>query len=125
MQIPPETPSTLVTPQPSLQQATGVVFAIGERAKFAVGDRVRTSSRAPIGHYRVPTYLRGKVGVVEFIVTPMAVDNEEEGFGRDAGMKRHYYRLSIPMADIWSGYTGLPRDSLHVEVFESWLERIS
>lgn len=115
----------MTEPNPSQRQAEGVVFAIGERAEFAVGDRVRIGSRAPIGHYRVPTYLRGKAGVVEFIVTPTAVDNEEEGFGRDAGMKRHYYRLSIPMAEIWNGYAGSPADSLHIEVFESWLERIS
>lgn len=110
---------------PSERQAAGVVFALGERAKFAVGDRVRIGSRSPIGHYRVPTYLRGKAGVVEFIVTPIAVDNEDEGFGRDAGMKRHYYRLAVPMADIWEGYSGSAADSLHIEVFESWLERIS
>ena len=107
------------------RQAHGVVFALGEQPLFAVGDRVRIGNRSPIGHYRVPTYLRGKAGMVEFIVTPVAVDNEEEGFGRDAGMKRHYYRLAVPMTEIWDDYAGSPRDSLHIEVFESWLERIS
>lgn len=105
-------------------QASGVTFALGEKPVFAVGDPVRIGNRSPIGHYRVPTYLRGKSGIVEAIVMPVAVDNEEEGFGRDVGMKRHYYRLAVPMADIWENYAGSPRDSLHVEVFESWLERI-
>ena len=107
---------------PLSPQAAGVVFALGERPRFEVGTRVRIGTRSPIGHYRVPTYLRGKRGTIEAIVTPVAVDNEEEGFGRDAGMKRHYYRLAIPMTDIWEDYAGSPRDSLHIEVFENWLE---
>ena len=40
---------------------------------------------APIGHYRVPIYLRGKIGAVERVIEPAGVDNEEEGFGRNAG----------------------------------------
>jgi nitrile hydratase len=109
----------------SIRQASGVVFALGERPLFAIGDRVRIGTRSPIGHYRVPTYLRGKTGVVEAIVTPVAVDNEEEGFGRDVGMKRHYYRIAVLMAEIWEAYSASASDSLHIEVFETWLKRVS
>ncbi|QYE33312.1 nitrile hydratase subunit beta (plasmid) [Polymorphobacter sp. PAMC 29334] len=109
---------------PSSRYASGVVFALGEQPVFAVGDRVRIGTRSPIGHYRVPTYLRGKTGVVTAIITPVAVDNEEEGFGHDAGMKRHYYRLALIMSEVWSHYSFSSRDSLHVEVFENWLERV-
>jgi nitrile hydratase len=94
----------------------------GERALFAAGDRVRIASRSPIGHYRVPTYLRGRLAVVDTVIEPAAVDNEAEGFGRDAGMKRHYYRVAVPMIDIWPDYAGSPRDGLYIEVFETWLE---
>jgi nitrile hydratase len=94
----------------------------GERPIFAVGDRVRIGSRSPIGHYRVPTYLRGRHAVVESVIEPAAVDNEAEGFGRDAGMKRHYYRLAVPMTEIWPDYTGSRADGLYIEVFETWLE---
>lgn len=107
------------------QQASGVTFALSERPLFSIGERVRIGTRSPIGHYRVPTYLRGKSGVVEAIVTPIAVDNEEEGFGRDAGMKRHYYRLAVSMAEIWDSYDLALRDTLHIEVFETWLEKVS
>lgn len=107
------------------RKASGVSFALGERPGFAIGDRVCIGTRAPIGHYRVPTYLRGKTGVVEAIVTPVAVDNEEEGFGRNAGMKRHYYRLAIPMAEVWESYSVASRDRLHIEVFETWLDKVS
>jgi len=44
--------------------------------------------------------LRGKTGVVEAAIEPVAVDNEEDGYGRNAGSKRHSYRIAIPMTEI-------------------------
>jgi nitrile hydratase subunit beta len=78
-----------------------VVPAAGEVPIFRPGDRVRVSDRKPIGHYRVPTYLRGRTGLIEAVIEPALVDNEEEG------------------------YRGSARDGLRIEVFESWLERSS
>ncbi|SDR60799.1 nitrile hydratase [Rhizobiales bacterium GAS113] len=102
----------------------GVVSALGEQPIFCLGDAVRILTRSPVGHYRTPIYLRGKAGLVEAVIEPAGVDNEEEGFGRNAGSKRHYYRIAIPMTEIWSDYAGSPRDGLRIEVFETWLERI-
>jgi Cytochrome P460 len=55
---------------------------------------------------------------------PTGIDNEQEGYGRNAGKKLHYYRIAVPMTEIWSDYAGSPRDGLRIEVFETWLERI-
>jgi hypothetical protein len=107
------------TPRPEL------VYAAGETPQFGPGDAVRILERKPIGHYRVPIYLRGKKGVVEKVIEPTAVDNEEEGFGRNAGSRRHYYRVALPMTEIWPDYAGSRSDGLHIEVFETWLERSS
>jgi nitrile hydratase len=57
------------------------------------------------------------------VIEPRAVNNEEEGFGRNAGSKRHYYRVALPMLELWRGYAGSARDQLKIEVFETWLER--
>jgi nitrile hydratase len=100
------------------------VAALGGRPIFRAGDRVRVGTRSPIGHYRVPLYLRGKTAVVEAVIEPTAVDNEQEGYGRNAGSKLHYYRIAIPMTEIWQDYRGSPGDGLRIEVFETWLERI-
>ncbi|UYY58024.1 SH3-like domain-containing protein [Sphingomonas sp. S2-65] len=97
--------------------------ALNELPAFAAGDRVRVATRAPIGHYRVPVYLRGSTGTIERVIEPALVDNEEEGYGRNAGNKRHYYRVSISLPSLWHDYQGSPRDELHVEIYESWLER--
>ncbi|GAB6970571.1 MULTISPECIES: SH3-like domain-containing protein [Methylobacterium] len=101
-----------------------VVRAMGEMPTFEVGARVRISQRHPVGHYRVPLYLRGHDGVVERVIEPAGIDNEEEAYGRNAGSKLHYYRVAFAMAQLWPGYAAASRDSLRIEVFETWLERI-
>jgi hypothetical protein len=101
-----------------------MVYALAEKPIFGRGDNIRILSRSPIGHYRVPIYLRGKTGVVESVIEPTAIDNEEGGFGRNAGSRRHYYRIVVPLTEIWPDYVGSRNDDLHIEVFESWLERI-
>jgi len=103
---------------------TQIVPAFGEVAAFKVGDEIRVATRMPIGHYRVPTYLRGKRAVIARVLEPKAVDNEAEGFGQNAGPRRHYYSIIFPMTEVWAGYEGQPSDRLQIEVFESWLERI-
>jgi nitrile hydratase subunit beta len=99
------------------------VPADGETPRFQIGDRVTISVRYPVGHYRVPHYIRGKKAVVEAVIKPRALNNEDEGFGRNAGQKRHYYRVAIPLTDLWPGYAGSATDGLRIEVFENWLER--
>jgi nitrile hydratase len=101
-----------------------VVLAVGEAPLFTPGDAVRVLDRSPIGHYRVPIYLRGRSGIVERVLEPAQLDNEREGFGLNAGDKRHYYRVAFPLIELWPTYAGPTRDNLRIEVFETWLERI-
>lgn len=106
-----------------LKPLPNIVHAEGEEPLFKVGDEVKIAMRFPIGHYRVPTYIRGKRGRVEALIEPRAVNNEEEGFGLNAGLKRQYYRLAFPLTELWPGYVASPHDKLLIEVFETWLER--
>jgi hypothetical protein len=104
--------------------AFGIVTATGELPMFASGDRIRVKNRSPIGHYRVPQYLRGKLGMVVSLIEPVAVDSEEEGYGRNAGSRLHYYRLAVALAEIWSEYIGPSSDHLYIDVYETWLEKM-
>jgi nitrile hydratase len=109
--------------RPAGASLPGIRRAAGEEPVFQPGDWVRIGTRTPVGHYRVPTYVRGKRARVERVVEPAAVNNEEEGFGRNAGSKLHYYRVGIPLAEVWPGYSGPAHDYLHIEVYETWLEK--
>jgi nitrile hydratase len=114
-------PNQAASPNPELRPL--IVAAEGELPEFAAGDRVRVLTRSPIGHYRLPIYLRGKIGVIETVIQRMAVDNEDEGFGRNAGSKGHYYRVAFRMLDVWPEYLGAASDGLCIEIFQSWLEK--
>ncbi len=57
---------------------SGIVKADGEEPGFRAGERVAISVRFPVRHYRVPQYIRGKIGVIEAVMEPPAVNNEEE-----------------------------------------------
>ena len=50
----------------------GIVFTWGEEPIFQAGDHVRVLTRSPVGHSRVPTYMRGKTGAVEAVIVPAA-----------------------------------------------------
>jgi len=112
------------TTSDSQRQPRDIVIAASEKPAFNVGETVEIQTRAPVGHYRVPVFIRGKRGSIEAVIRPTGIDNEEEGFGRNAGVRGHYYRIAIPLTELWPGYTGPPQDGLRIEVFETWLERI-
>lgn len=92
-------------------------------AQFEVGNKIRVSVKFPIGHYRVPHYIRGKQG---FIVQKLGryINPEEESFGHNAGNKLWYYMVSFEQTEIWPDYMGKKSDTLEIEIFENWLEKI-
>jgi hypothetical protein len=110
-------PALVTAPRPE------VVSPRGQTPLFSVGDRVAVSVRYPVGHYRVPNYVRGKLGTIEQVIEPRAVNNEEEGFGRNAGSAGFYYRVAILLTSLWPNYAGQPEDGLRIEIFQTWLER--
>lgn len=91
-------------------------------ATFKQGDNVKIATRFPLGHYRVPTYVRGKNGT---IVKNLGryINPEEEAFGKNAGSKLWYYMVSFPQKDLWPEYGGKDSDVLEIEIFENWLEK--
>jgi nitrile hydratase subunit beta len=99
-----------------------IVKAMSEEPAFKVGDAVRISVRYPVGHYRVPTYVRGRCATITAILYS-GVNNEDKGYGKNVGTKAHYYRLAIPQRDLWPEYAGGATDVLEIEVFETWLEK--
>lgn len=91
-------------------------------AKYKVGDEVTVSIRYPIGHYRVPFYLRGKK-VTIIRILGRYINPEEEAFGRNAGSKLWCYMVCLRQKELWPAYSGDDADILEVEVFEPWLEQ--
>lgn len=89
---------------------------------FAVGQRVRIAARTPPVHHRVPSYVKGRTGVVERVC---GLHGEPEKFIRGDGKPlQRIYRVRIPQSDLWQPYEGSDQDKLEIEIFEHWLEAV-
>jgi hypothetical protein len=87
---------------------------------FQLGQRVRIADRTPPVHHRVPSYVKGQVGVIERVC---GLHGEPEKFIRGDGEPRQrIYRVRIPQEDLWTEYDGNNDDDLEIEIFEHWLE---
>ncbi len=89
------------------------------KARFQVGDRVRARKINPAGHTRLPRYARGREGVVErhhgIFVFP---DTNAQFQGEHP---QHLYSVRFRAQELW-GETASPRDSVHLDLWDSYLE---
>ena len=90
---------------------------------FEVGDRVRIRNAHPPGHRRTPFYARGKTGVIERYCGEFR-NPEELAYGFDGLPRRELYRVRLRQAELWDSYDGPPGDTLDLEIYDHWLERL-
>ena len=88
-------------------------------AHFTVGQQVRTRNIHPRGHTRLPRYARAKRGVVMrdhgLFVFP---DSNAHFLGEQP---QHLYSVRFAARELW-GEEASPRDSVHLDLWESYLE---
>jgi len=87
--------------------------------KFRVGEAVRARNIHPIGHTRVPRYVRGHRGVVAIdhgvFVFP---DTHAAGEGTKP---QHVYSVRFAAQELW-GPGASARDSVYVDLWDDYLE---
>jgi nitrile hydratase beta subunit len=90
--------------------------------RFRVGQGVRARNINPVGHTRLPRYIRGHRGT---ILTDHGVfdfqDTDAEGYTLPA-RPQHVYTVGFTARELW-GDTANPRDTVHAEMWEDYLER--
>jgi nitrile hydratase len=89
-------------------------------ARFKAGQRVRARNLNPEGHTRLPRYARGKRGIIVkdhgVFVFP---DTDVHGLGEKP---QHQYTVRFGARELW-GEQAPARDSVHVDMWEDYLER--
>jgi nitrile hydratase subunit beta len=89
------------------------------QARFQVGQSVRARNINPEGHTRLPRYVRAKEGVVArhhgIFVFP---DTNARFLGE---RPQHLYSVRFMARELW-GETAAPRDSVHLDLWDSYLE---
>ena len=87
--------------------------------RFAIGQSVRTRNLHPTGHTRLPRYARGKTGrIVRHHGAHVLPDASAHGQGDVA---QHLYTVRFAARELW-GASANPRDSVHLDLWESYLE---
>ena len=92
------------------------------RARFDVGQSVQVRNLHPVGHTRLPRYLRGKRGVVlrDHGVFDLQ-DTDADGYTRTRA-PQHVYTVRFEARELW-GDEANRRDTLFAELWEDYLER--
>ena len=84
--------------------------------RFKPGDRVRTKNIHPLGHTRLPRYVRGKSGIVRTVNGPFVLpDANAHGLPE---RREPVYAVEFKAADLW----GRGEHLVCVDVWESYLE---
>ena len=90
------------------------------RPSFRPGQRVRARNINPTGHTRLPRYARGKLGT---IVRDHGVYLFPDTNAHFQGEKRqHVYSVRFTARELW-GSDASPRDSIHLDLWDDYLER--
>ena len=91
------------------------------RPAFQAGDRVRARNINPTGHTRLPRYARGKVGIV---ILDHGVYTFPDTNAQNQGEHRqHVYSVRFAARELW-GDQSSPRDTVHLDLFEDYLEHV-
>jgi len=88
-------------------------------ARFQTGQRVRARNMHPVGHTRLPRYVRGKTGVVHrdhgVFVIP---DTTAHFLGENP---QHVYSVRFAARELW-GQQAAPLDSVYVDMWDEYLD---
>jgi nitrile hydratase beta subunit len=88
-------------------------------AQFHVGQRVRARNLNPVGHTRLPRYVRGKLGTIERDGGIEELqDTDIQGLG---DKQQHVYTVRFAARELW-GEQANPRDVVYADLWEGYLE---
>ncbi len=93
----------------------------GDAPTFRVGDEVRARNVQPGGHTRLPRYARGKRGtILRLHGVHVLPDSNAHGTGE---RPQQLYGVRFEAAELW-GETAHEREAVHLDLWESYLERV-
>ncbi|POR40084.1 nitrile hydratase subunit beta [Methylobacterium sp. V23] len=94
---------------------------VPDPARFSLGDRVRARRINPVGHTRLPRYVRGHIGTVETVHGGFVFPDTNAQLAGEA--PQWLYTVRFCGRDLW-GDQAEPGHSVSVNAFESYLEAL-
>ena len=87
--------------------------------RFQPGDRVRARTINPIGHTRLPRYIRGRVGVVDRLHGVHSFDDaRSQGRGHEP---QHIYSVRFEARELW-GNEAPESECVYIDMWDSYLD---
>ena len=91
--------------------------------RFSLTDVVKVKSGSPSNHFRTPSYIQDKIGVIvshrgDFL------NPESLAHGGDGLPKQPLYTVEFSQSDVWVKYPGESHDRILVDIYEHWLEAV-
>jgi hypothetical protein len=87
--------------------------------RFKPGDRVAARTLNPVGHTRLPRYVRGRRGVIDrdhgVFIFP---DTHAAGLGRKP---QHVYSVRFTARELW-GSEAPPQNAVYVDLWDDYLD---
>ena len=91
---------------------------VARQPRFAEGDAVMARNWHPVGHTRLPRYVRGRSGVVRRLLGGFCLpDARASGEGKRA---EHCYTVAFDARQLW-GDSAEPQTSVWLDLWESYL----
>jgi nitrile hydratase subunit beta len=92
---------------------------VSREPKFKVGGAVMVKNINPLGHTRLPRYLRGKAGTIARVYGAFVFpDTNAHGLGENP---QHVYSVRFDGGEVW-GETSERGEVLYVDLWESYLD---
>ena len=101
----------IYAPQPLQQQAA-------TSPRFAVGDAITVRNIHPVGHTRLPRYVRGKHGVIARIYGAQGFQDEPTVADNSP---QHVYSVVFEARELW-GEDAERNQRLYIDMWECWME---
>lgn len=86
---------------------------------FRPGQRIRARNLNPIGHTRLPRYVRGKTGVIDRVHGVFVFPDTNAHFLGES--PQHVYSVRFEAQELW-GEAASRRDSVYVDLWEDYLD---
>jgi nitrile hydratase len=92
---------------------------VGSSPRFDIGQQVRARDLNPIGHTRLPRYVRGRVGTVARIHGGFVFPDTNAHFQGEH--PQHLYSVRFEARGLWGDEAG-PRDGVYLDLWEDYLQ---
>lgn len=87
--------------------------------RFLPGQRVRARNLNPIGHTRLPRYVRGKSGIVDRVHGAFVFPDTNAHFLGES--PQHVYSIRFEAQELW-GHDSVSGDAVYVDLWEDYLD---